>query len=109
MRLTPAGLDLVAAKFRALSEPTRLAIVQRLMAEEQSVSDLVATLGSSQPNISRHLGVLLRAGIVGRRKAWPHSLYSVADPAITQLCDAMCASIEKARGVSITEEGEEAE
>lgn len=95
MRLTQAGLELVASKFRALSDPTRLAILQCLMQGEQSVSSIVEETAASQPNVSRHLGVLLRAGLVARRKAWPHSLYSVSDPAIETMCQTMCASIER--------------
>ncbi len=97
MRLTQAGLELVASKFHALSDPTRLAILQCLLEGEQSVSSIVQETEASQPNVSRHLGVLLRAGLVARRKAWPHSLYSVADPAIEAMCQAMCASIERSR------------
>ncbi len=90
--LTARGLELVAAKFKALSDPTRLAVVQALMGGEKTVTEIVEATGASQPNVSRHLSVLHRAGLVARRKCWPHCLYSIADPAIAEVCRAMCDS-----------------
>ena len=89
-RLTARGLELVAAKFKALSDPTRLAVIQTLMCGEQTVTAIVEATGASQPNVSRHLGVLHRAGLVARRKCWPHCLYSIADPAVREICRVMC-------------------
>jgi ArsR family transcriptional regulator len=91
-RLTSRGLELVAGKFKALSDPTRLAVLQSMMAAERTVTEIVEATGASQPNVSRHLAVLHRAGIVRRRKAWPHCLYSIADPSVYEVCKAMCAS-----------------
>ncbi len=96
-RLTPEGLALVADKFRALGDPTRLAIVQALMDGEQSVSALVDRTGATQPTVSRHLGILLKAGLLARRKAWPHYLYSIGDPSVVVMCKAMCECAERTR------------
>ena len=57
----------VPAKFAALSDPTRLAIVQRLAEGELGVMDLAAPFTMSQPAISRHLKVLEDAGLITRR------------------------------------------
>ncbi len=95
MRLTARGLEIIATKFKALADPTRLAVMQALMQGEKTVTDLVEATGASQPNVSRHLGVLHRAGLVARRKCWPHCIYSIADPAIEEVCSAMCSSIER--------------
>ena len=102
-KLTSEGLDRVAGKFKALADPTRLAIIHALMEGEKSVSAVVEATGASQPNVSRHLGVLLKAGLIGRRKAWPHSMYSIVDPSVTAMCEAMCASAQRDQ-VAIYEE-----
>jgi DNA-binding transcriptional ArsR family regulator len=67
MRTTPrsAALDLT---FAALSDPTRRAILSRLMQGEASVNELVKPFDLSQPTISKHLTVLARAGLVERRR-----------------------------------------
>lgn len=60
-----AALD---ATFAALADPTRRAILARLMQGEASVNDLVVPFHLSQPTITRHIQVLERAGLVERRK-----------------------------------------
>ncbi|MBD3175207.1 MAG: metalloregulator ArsR/SmtB family transcription factor [Armatimonadia bacterium] len=92
-RLTHRGLELIAGKFKALSDPTRLAVMQTLMQGEKSVTEIVEVTGASQPNVSRHLGVLHRAGLVARRKCWPHCIYSIADATIEDVCRAMCDTV----------------
>lgn len=57
----------VASKFAALSDPTRLAILQRLAQGEAGVMELAAPFVMSQPAISRHLKVLEDAGLIARR------------------------------------------
>jgi DNA-binding transcriptional ArsR family regulator len=58
---SPARLD---ATFAALADPTRRAILARLMAGEASVQELAAPFAMSQPAISKHLKVLERAGLI---------------------------------------------
>ncbi len=58
-----APLDLV---FGALADPTRRAILTRLMAGEATVNELIAPFDLTQPTISKHLKVLERAGLVSR-------------------------------------------
>ena len=65
MAAQSAELDLT---FAALADPTRRAILSRLMLGEASVNELVAPFGLSQPTISKHLKVLARAGLVERRR-----------------------------------------
>jgi len=56
------------ALFGALSDPTRLAIVERLLAEgEQSAGDIAEPFNISRPAISKHLNVLENAGLIERR------------------------------------------
>jgi DNA-binding transcriptional ArsR family regulator len=56
------------ATFAALADPTRRAILARLMAGEASVLELARPFAMSQPAISKHLKVLERAGLVSRRR-----------------------------------------
>jgi DNA-binding transcriptional ArsR family regulator len=64
-RQAGARLD---ATFAALADPTRRAILARLIAGEVSVTELAAPFAMSQPAISKHLKVLERAGLVSRGK-----------------------------------------
>ena len=63
---TPA--DPLSAVFGALADPTRRAILERLVAGESTVRDLVAPFRVSQPAISKHLKVLETAGLVSRHR-----------------------------------------
>jgi DNA-binding transcriptional ArsR family regulator len=57
------------ATFIALADPTRRAILARLMSGEASVNELVEPFSISQPAISKHLKILERAGLVSRSRA----------------------------------------
>ncbi|MDZ7728703.1 MAG: metalloregulator ArsR/SmtB family transcription factor [Dehalococcoidia bacterium] len=92
--MPPALMDAVAERFRALGDPTRLAIVEALVFEgESNVSELVQHLGASQANVSKHLRILHDAGFVARRQEGTSVYYRVEDPGIIQLCDIVCARI----------------
>lgn len=93
--LNPAAAELVARRFRALSDPTRLRILDHLRnQEEASVGEIAETLSASQQNVSKHLSALLAEGFVARRKRGTSSLYRIADPGVHELCDGVCAGIE---------------
>jgi ArsR family transcriptional regulator, arsenate/arsenite/antimonite-responsive transcriptional repressor len=67
--------DDLAARFKALADPTRVAIVNRLAgAEEVCVCDLTGAFELSQPTISHHLRILREAGLVeaSRRGTWAY-------------------------------------
>ena len=79
-RPLPAPLvELVARRFRVIGEPVRIQILDRLRGGEARVGDLVAAIGSSQQNVSRHLAVLHDVGIVSRRKQGTRVVYAIAD------------------------------
>lgn len=74
--------------FAALSDPTRFAIVERLMAEgELPVAELREGLPVSAPAVSRHLNVLSDAGLVDRRARGTQRLYSVRPEALRDISD----------------------
>jgi DNA-binding transcriptional ArsR family regulator len=91
--LSDEALAMVASRFRLLAEPTRLKILQTLGRGEMNVSDLVEATGAGQANISKHLGALLEAGVVARRKEGLNAFYRVADETIFDLCDTVCARL----------------
>lgn len=88
--LSDAALALIAKRFRALSEPTRLRLLNTLMAGSQNVTELVAATGSSQANTSKHLTVLRDAGMVSSTKDGLKTIYQISDPTVYQLCQLMC-------------------
>lgn len=80
MERTPSHYDL-ALLFAALSDRTRLRLLNLMNGREVCVCYFVEILGQSQPKISRHLAYLRRAGVVSARREgkWMH--YSIAAPA----------------------------
>ncbi|MBA3794566.1 MAG: winged helix-turn-helix transcriptional regulator [Rubrobacter sp.] len=92
-RLSGAALGKVAERFKALSEPMRLRLLYALMDGEKTVSELVGETGGVQANVSKHLSVLLDAGILGRRKQGTSAYYRIVDESIFELCDLVCGSI----------------
>ena len=79
----PAPLvERIAERFRVLGEPMRIRLLEAMREGEKSVKELQELTGASQQNVSQHLGVLLRARIVERRKEGNFSLYSIADPVV---------------------------
>jgi DNA-binding transcriptional ArsR family regulator len=77
--LSPDAIESVAAWLRVIAEPTRIRLMEILNAGSSSVQGLASQLGTSRPNISKHLGVLHQAGIVRRRKVGNHTLYELVD------------------------------
>jgi DNA-binding transcriptional ArsR family regulator len=92
----PAPLaELIAERFRVLGEPMRIRLLDTLREREMTVQELQEALAASQQNISKHLGVLLRAGIVARRKDGNFAVYSIADEAIFSLCEQVCGGLHR--------------
>lgn len=91
--LNDEALEMIANRFRLLSDPTRLKILHTLDKNEMNVSEIVAATGAGQANISKHLGALLDAGIVSRRKEGLTANYRVADETIFELCEVVCSRL----------------
>ena len=82
------ALSLQDALFRSLADPTRRAIFERLCREgEQTVGALTAQSGVSQPAVSKHLGVLKRAGLVRDRQEGRQTHYRSLPGALAPLID----------------------
>ena len=88
-------VDLIAERFRVLSDPTRIKLLDRLREGEASVLELTEAIGTTQQNVSKHLGMLHRAGIVARRKQGNFAYYSIVDEGVFELCEAVCGSLQK--------------
>ena len=85
--------ELIAARLRVIGDPTRIRILDLLRDGELPVMQLSERLQTSQQNTSKHLGVLLQAGILSRRKAGTSSLYAVADEGVYALCEQVCGGL----------------
>lgn len=92
--LTPELLVLIAERFKALAEPARLQILDRLRVGEMTVSELVDDTGLGQANVSKHLQLLHVVGFVRRRKEGLFVYYALADKSVFQLCDVMCGRLD---------------
>ena len=88
-------IELIAERFRVLGEPTRIKLLDRLREGEATVLELTELIGTTQQNISKHLGVLQRAGIVTRRKQGNFANYRIVDEGVFSLCEAVCGSLQK--------------
>lgn len=85
--------DLIARRFRAISEPMRVRLLDRLRDGERSVGELAGEVGASQQNVSKHLGVLADVGILARRKDGNRVLYRIVDHGVLGLCEQVCGSV----------------
>lgn len=84
------ALEKVAAVFRSLSQPTRLAILRELKASDRTVTELVEAIGTSQPNISKQLRTLYDAGLLGRKEHGAHVRYHLEGDLVLRLCELVC-------------------
>jgi DNA-binding transcriptional ArsR family regulator len=88
-------IELVAQRFRVLGEPMRIKLLDRLRESDATVSQLQETLGASQQNVSKHLGILHAAGMVARTKEGNQVRYSISDPSVFELCDQVCGGVRR--------------
>jgi len=88
-------LEAAAERFRILSEPVRLVLLNHLNVRgEMSVQELVDATGQRQSNVSKHLGQMAEAGILGRRRRGQNVLYRVIDPTVSALCLLVCGQLQ---------------
>jgi DNA-binding transcriptional ArsR family regulator len=86
-------LEKASAYFSLLSEPSRLRIIQAICHQECSVQQIVEQTGLPQPNVSRHLALLHRSGVLSRKRVGTSVFYQVSDPTITELCRMVCVRL----------------
>ncbi len=88
-------VELIARRFRAVGEPMRIRVLDRLRDGEATVGELSDALDASPQNISKHLAVLADAGILGRRKDGTHVHYRIVDDGVLTLCEQICGSLQQ--------------
>lgn len=91
--LSDDALDLVAARFRLLADPSRLRILNVLMQGELPVQEITERTGLTQSNVSRHLGLMRREGLLERRADGVQAHYRINDPSVVRLCEIVCGGL----------------
>jgi DNA-binding transcriptional ArsR family regulator len=85
--------ELAAELFGVLATPMRLRILSALCDEEKSVSRLLREIETTQPNLSQHLNLLYRSGVLAKRKQGTQVLYRVQSEKAVMLCRTVCTQI----------------
>jgi len=91
--LSNEALQQVATYFQALAEPTRLKILNLLRTGERNVGEIAQACGYTSANVSRHLTLLTKHGLVARESRGTSVYYRIADDSVYALCDLVCGSI----------------
>jgi len=84
---------LAAELFGLLSTPVRLRIISALCQGEKNVSQLLAEIDTTQPNMSQHLATLYRAGVLGRRRDATQIYYHIRNERAAAVCRSVCMQI----------------
>ena len=85
--------DLAAELFGVLATPMRLRVISALCQEEKTASQLLEEIDTTQPNLSQHLTVLYRSGILAKRKAGAQVFYRVHSEKAVALCRMVCTQV----------------
>ena len=91
--MPPEALEDVAGYFQVLAEPTRLRILNILRDGERNVGDLAQMCGYTAANVSRHLSLMTKNGLVTRVGRGTSVYYRFADESVYALCDLVCDNI----------------
>ncbi len=94
MKATDELLQRIAEVLKAMADPTRLKILHCLHQGELCVSDILSFVGGSQANVSKHLSVLKRAGLVDSRRDGLNVFYRIIDEGVFTICRNVCDSLE---------------
>lgn len=92
---TPERFARIARRLKAMADPTRLHILHRLADGELCVGELVARVGGTQANVSKHLAVLRAAGLVRPRREGMNVFYAMEDDAALEVCRLMQGCVER--------------
>jgi len=87
MALKPHELERIALRFRALGEPMRLKILQVVCGGPRKVNDIVAAVGATQANVSKHLALLATVGVLTRERAGQYVFYRMKDELAVKMCE----------------------
>lgn len=84
---------LAAELFAVLATPIRLQILSALCEQEKTVSQLLLQIDTTQPNLSQHLSVLFKTGVLAKRKDGTQVIYRVQSEKAVALCRSVCTQI----------------
>ena len=93
--LSDALVELIAQRFRVLGEPSRIKLLDALRDGPATVGELQDAVDASQQNVSKHLGVLLAAGLVARTREKNFARYAIADDSVFALCEQVCGGLRR--------------
>lgn len=93
--LSAPQLEAVARLFAALSEPSRLGLLQALQPGPLTVTELMQACEMKQANVSKHLGVLYDHALVKRQRQGASIRYEIADPIVFSLCELVCGKMSR--------------
>jgi DNA-binding transcriptional ArsR family regulator len=85
--------ETVAELFGVLSAPIRLKIISAVCQQEKNVSELLAEIDTTQPNMSQHLSTLYRCGVLGKRREGTQIYYSLKNEFVATLCRTVCTQV----------------
>ena len=85
--------ELAAELFSVLATPMRLRILSALCEQEKSVNELLLEIDTTQPNLSQHLAVLFKTGVLAKRKDGTQVIYRVQSEKAVALCRSVCTQI----------------
>ncbi len=85
--------DSVAELFGVLSTPIRLKIISAVCNGEKNVSELLAEIDTTQPNMSQHLSMLYRSGVLAKRREGTQMYYRLQSERVATLCRAVCTQV----------------
>jgi DNA-binding transcriptional ArsR family regulator len=85
--------DSVAELFSVLSTPIRLKIISAVCQGEKNVSELLAQIDTTQPNMSQHLSTLYRSGVLAKRREGTQMYYRLQSERVATLCRAVCTQV----------------
>ena len=85
--------ELAAELFGVLATPMRLRVLSALCVREKSVNELLLEIDTTQPNLSQHLAVLYRIGVLAKRKEGTQVIYRVHSEKAVALCRSVCTQI----------------
>jgi len=97
--LSREALEILARRFRALGDATRLALLQALFDREHTVQELCELTKTTQANASKHLALLFEQGLVARRRDGLFARYRIADATLEPLCRLVCGSLAERHAV----------
>jgi len=83
----------VAELFAVLSTPIRLKIISAVCQGEKNVSELLAEINTTQPNMSQHLNMLYRSGVLAKRRDGTQMYYRLQSERVATLCRAVCTQV----------------